>query len=165
MLPFDTYDSLFQKTLPFKVLPGDHLILARGSATPYRFHVCITAWDDDEQNLGVIGVWDETSSHEHLTIVVPEQYLLLTDTPPRRMVDEQQLMAWCHRHAKPHRVRHVRLELSTTGPVQFGVTSKAPSPAILYTTPRIKPLAELRPSDVPRGVDPYDMATDYEPVT
>lgn len=33
-------------------------------------------------------------------------------------------------------------------------------PAIVYTMDRIKPLAELRPSDVPCGVDPDDLATD-----
>ena len=34
-------------------------------------------------------------------------------------------------------------------------------PVIVYTTAKVKPLAELRPSDVPRGLDPDDMATDY----
>lgn len=33
-------------------------------------------------------------------------------------------------------------------------------PAIVYTTERVKPYAELRPSDVPPGLDPDDFATD-----
>lgn len=33
-------------------------------------------------------------------------------------------------------------------------------PAIVYTTRRVKPLAELRPSDIPHGMDPDDFATD-----
>jgi len=36
-------------------------------------------------------------------------------------------------------------------------------PIINYTFERVKPLAELRPSDVPRGLDPYDFATDFAP--
>jgi hypothetical protein len=36
-----------------------------------------------------------------------------------------------------------------------------PRPAIIYTIAKVKPLAELRPSDVPMGMDPYDLATDY----
>jgi hypothetical protein len=34
------------------------------------------------------------------------------------------------------------------------------TPAIVYTTTKVKPYAELRPSDVPMGVDPDDLATD-----
>ena len=36
-------------------------------------------------------------------------------------------------------------------------------PAVVYEIPRIKPLAELRASDVPMGMDPYDLATDFSP--
>lgn len=36
-------------------------------------------------------------------------------------------------------------------------------PAIVYTTKRVKPLAELRASDVPMGMDPDDLATDLAP--
>lgn len=31
------------------------------------------------------------------------------------------------------------------------------------TLHRVKPLAELRPSDIPSGIDPYDLATDFAP--
>jgi hypothetical protein len=41
------------------------------------------------------------------------------------------------------------------------VESKGSEPAIVYTTVKVKPLAELRPSDVPRGLDSDDLATDY----
>ncbi len=36
-------------------------------------------------------------------------------------------------------------------------------PAIVYTVERVKPLAELRPSDVPPGMDSDDLATDLAP--
>lgn len=35
-----------------------------------------------------------------------------------------------------------------------------PGPAIVYTMERVKPLAEIRASDVPLGMDPDDLATD-----
>lgn len=34
-------------------------------------------------------------------------------------------------------------------------------PIIIYTTQRTKPLSELRASDVPRGLDAADLATDF----
>jgi hypothetical protein len=33
------------------------------------------------------------------------------------------------------------------------------TPVIDYTTERVKPLADLRASDVPRGIDPDDLVT------
>jgi hypothetical protein len=36
-------------------------------------------------------------------------------------------------------------------------------PVIAYTFEPVKPLAELRPSDVPRGMDSDDLATDLAP--
>jgi hypothetical protein len=36
-------------------------------------------------------------------------------------------------------------------------------PAVVYEIHRIKPLAQLRASDVPMGMDPYDLATDFSP--
>lgn len=35
-------------------------------------------------------------------------------------------------------------------------------PPIRYVTPPVAPLAQLRSSDVPRGLDPDDLATDLE---
>lgn len=35
-------------------------------------------------------------------------------------------------------------------------------PAITFVTRRVKKLAELTAADIPRGVDPYDLATDYD---
>jgi len=40
------------------------------------------------------------------------------------------------------------------------VEGGCPKPVIVYTLKKVKPLAELRPSDVPRGLDPDDLATD-----
>jgi hypothetical protein len=37
----------------------------------------------------------------------------------------------------------------------------ARQPAIVFETPRVKTLAELRAGDIPRGLQPEDVATDY----
>ena len=51
-------------------------------------------------------------------------------------------------------------EARTTDPIQ---ATGQPQPAVVYEVQRIKPLAQLRASDVPMGMDPYDLATDFNP--
>lgn len=55
------------------------------------------------------------------------------------------------------------VEPGVPGPRQDGTHAsrlRQRPPAIEYSMERVKPLAELRPSDVPHGVDPDDLATD-----
>lgn len=48
----------------------------------------------------------------------------------------------------------LRQRRSQTSPV-------AVRPVIVFTTHKVKPLAELKAADIPRGLNPEDVATDY----
>ena len=46
---------------------------------------------------------------------------------------------------------------------QSPIITPIEQPAIVFTTLRTKPLAELTAADIPRGLEPEDVATDYAP--
>lgn len=59
--------------------------------------------------------------------------------------------------------KHVKLSLLINEVIEEGIPAWKNRPPICFVVRRVKPLAELTADDVPPGLEPEDVATDWPP--